>query len=132
MLGIIQRIVQEEDEFRNNTKLLGNKVPKFCFWAFNGNVIDVVQSLYERFYKTPRYEDCWFYWDGKPLLLYNATPSVDANPNGGQKDKDYSEEVKRFFTLRNMWWGYKNWAGEPYVGTQHMCIEYVLGARLCP
>lgn len=97
-------------------KALGNKVPKFCFWAFNGNVIDVVQSLYERFYKTPRYQDCWFYWDGKPLLLYNATPSIDANPNGGQKDKDYSDEVKQFFTLRNMWWGYKNWAGAPYVG----------------
>ena len=98
-------------------KALGNKVPKFCFWAFNGNVIDVVQSLYERFYKTPRYEDCWFYWDGKPLLLYNATPSVDANPNGGQKGKtDYSDEVKAFFTLRNMWWGYSQWAGAPYVG----------------
>ena len=97
-------------------KAEGNKVPKFCFWAFNGNVIDVVQSLYERFYKTPRYQDCWFYWDGKPLLLYNATPSIDANPNGGQKDKDYSDEVKQFFTLRNMWWGYKNWAGKPYVG----------------
>ena len=98
-------------------KALGNKVPKFCFWAFNGNVIDVVQSLYERFYKTPRYQDCWFYWDGKPLLLYNATPSVDANPNGGQKGKtNYSDEVKEFFTLRNMWWGYKSWAGAPYVG----------------
>ena len=98
-------------------KALGNKVPKFCFWAFNGNVIDVVQSLYERFYKTPRYQDCWFYWDGKPLLLYNATPSVDANPNGGQKGKtEYSEEVKQFFTWRNMWWGYHSWAGAPYVG----------------
>ena len=97
-------------------KALGNKVPKFCFWAFNGNVIDVVQSLYERFYKTPRYEDCWFYWEGRPLLLYNATPSIDANPNGGQRDKDYSKEVKEFFTLRNMWWGYHSWAGAPYVG----------------
>lgn len=99
-------------------KALGNKVPKFCFWAFNGNVIDVVESLYERFYKTPRYQDCWFYWDGKPLLLYNATPSIDANPNGGQHDKDYSDEVKQFFTLRNMWWGYKEWAGKPYVGQE--------------
>ncbi len=97
-------------------KALGNKVPKFCFWAFNGNVIDVVQSLYERYYKTRRYEDCWYYFDGKPLLLYNATPSVDANPNGGQQNKDYSEEVKTFFTLRNMWWGYYEWAGERYVG----------------
>ena len=97
-------------------KALGNRVPKFCFWAFNGNVIDVVESLYQRFYKTPRYKDLWFYWDGKPLLLYNATPSVDANPNGGQRGKEYSNEVKQFFTLRNMWWGYYNWAGERYVG----------------
>ncbi|MBQ2293156.1 MAG: hypothetical protein II245_05715, partial [Bacteroidaceae bacterium] len=97
-------------------KALGNRVPKFCFWAFNGNVIDVVESLYQHFYKTPRYKDLWFYWDGKPLLLYNATPSVDANPNGGQRGKEYSNEVKQFFTLRNMWWGYYNWAGERYVG----------------
>lgn len=97
----------------------GNKVPKFCFWAFNGNVITVVQSLYEHYYKTPKYQDCWFYWDGKPLLLYNATPSIDANPNGGEKNlADYSEEVKQFFTLRNMWWGYYKWAGERYVGQE--------------
>ena len=97
----------------------GNRVPKFCFWAFNGNVITVVQSLYERYYKQPRYQDCWFYWDGKPLLLYNATPSVDANPNGGEKNlADYSDEVKRFFTLRNMWWGYYECACRRYVGQE--------------
>ena len=100
-------------------KAEGNRVPKFCFWAFNGNVITVVQSLYEYFYKTPKYQDCWFYWDGKPLLLYNATPSVDANPNGGEKNlADYSDEVKQFFTLRNMWWGYYEWAGRRYVGQE--------------
>ena len=97
----------------------GNKVPQFCFWAFNGNVITVVQSLYDRYYKTGKYQDCWFYWDGKPLLLYNATPSIDANPNGGEKNlADYSDEVKQFFTLRNMWWGYYKWAGERYVGQE--------------
>lgn len=100
-------------------KAEGNRVPKFCFWAFNGNVITVVQSLYERFYKTPRYRDLWFCWDGKPLLLYNATPHVDANPNGGDKNyNDYSDEVKSFFTLRGMWWGYWEWAGKRYVGTE--------------
>ncbi len=97
----------------------GNRVPKFCFWAFNGNVITVVHQLYDKFYRNPRYEDLWFYWDGKPLLLYNATPSVDANVGGGEKNlKDYSEEVKQFFTLRNMWWGYYEWAGKRYVGTE--------------
>ena len=85
----------------------GNKVPKFCFWAFNGNVITVVHQLYDKFYRNPQHKDLWFYWDGKPLLLYNATPSVDANVGGGEKNfADYSDEVKQFFTLRNMWWGY--------------------------
>lgn len=95
----------------------GNKVPKFCFWAFNGNVITVVHQLYDKFYRNPQHKDLWFYWDGKPLLLYNATPSVDANVGGGEKNfADYSDEVKQFFTLRNMWWGYYEWAGERYVG----------------
>ena len=97
----------------------GNKVPKFCFWAFNGNVITVVHQLYDKFYRNPQYKDLWFYWDGKPLLLYNATPSVDANVGGGEKNfADYSDEVKEFFTLRNMWWGYYEWAGKRYVGTE--------------
>ena len=60
-------------------KAEGNKVPQFCFWAFNGPVITVVQDLYDRIYKTNRFQDLWFYWDGKPLILYNGTPRIDAN-----------------------------------------------------
>ena len=55
-------------------KAEGNKVPQFCFWAFNGPCITVVQDLYEKIYKAEKYKDLWFYWDGKPLLLYNGTP----------------------------------------------------------
>jgi len=126
-------------------KAEGNKVPQFCFWAFNGPVITVVQDLYDRIYKTNQYKDLWFEWDGKPLLLYNGNPSVDANgpglqnpnphydpkaktdpnhPHYGDPDyseefyKDYTKEVKEFFTLRTMWWGYHEWAGKPFVGTE--------------
>ena len=126
-------------------KAEGNRVPQFCFWAFNGPVITVVQELYDRVYKTGKYKDLWFEWDGKPLLLYNGTPSSDANgpgvqnpnphyeaaartdpnhPHSGDPDyaeefyKDYTQEVKRFFTLRTMWWGYREWAGKRYVGTE--------------
>ena len=108
-------LFQEMEEMRR----LGNRVPQFCFWAFNGPVTWVVQELYERFYKTPRFQDLWFYWQGRPLLLYNAKPDVDANHVAGGMDKnDYSAEVKQFFTLRNMWWGYYKWAGERFVGTE--------------
>lgn len=126
-------------------KAEGNKVPQFCFWAFNGPVITVVQELYERIYKAEKYKDLWFYWDGKPLLLYNAEPAVDANGGGVQNPnphyeaaaatdknhphygdpyyteqfyKDYTREVKDYFTLRNMWWGYYEWAGKRFVGTE--------------
>ena len=123
----------------------GNKVPRFCFWAFNGPVITVVQDLYERIYKEPRFQELWFHWDGKPLLLYNSRPTFDANrggikhpnPNYDPKAKtdpdhphyldpdyceefyqDYTKEVKEFFTTRTMWWGYYEWGGERFVGTE--------------
>ena len=107
----------------------GNKVPQFCFWAFNGKVIDVVQELYDRVYKTGRFKDLWFYWDGKPLLLYNKNPKVDATGKDKNRDgKDYSLEVKEYFTLRNMWWGYYEWAGERFVGTEdNWSFGYDLG-----
>ncbi|MHB1457313.1 MAG: hypothetical protein ACYC0V_10400 [Armatimonadota bacterium] len=124
-------------------KAEGNKVPKFCFWAYNGPVITVVQNLYDRIYKEPKYKDLWFMWDGKPLMLYNGTPTVDANgggvqnpnphydasaatdknnPHYGDPDyteqfyKDYTKEVRNFFTLRDMWWGYYEWAGKRFIG----------------
>lgn len=126
-------------------KALGNKVPEFCFWAFNGPVITVVQRLYDRIYKTSQYKDLWFYWNGKPLLLYNGNPEVDAtgkkiqnpnphydpsavnnpdHPNYGDPYytkkfyQDYSDEIKDFFTLRTMWWGYYKWNNKRFVGTE--------------
>ena len=135
----------------------GNRVPKFCFWAFNGPVITVVQELYDRIYKTGRFKEHWFYWDGKPLLLYNATPMVNANgrtekhpnPNFDATAKtdpahphhadpaftepfllDYTRDVKRFFTLRTMWWGYYHWNGRRFVGTEdNWSFGYDLGDR---
>lgn len=136
-------------------KAEGNKVPEFCFWAFNGPVITVVQDLYDSIYKENKYKDLWFHWNDKPLLLYNGDPSVDANGNGvknpnphydstaltnrnnphyGNPDytenfyKDYTKEVKNYFTLRTMWWGYFKWAGKRFVGTEdNWSFGYDLG-----
>ena len=126
-------------------KAEGNPVPKFCFWAFNGPVITVVQELYDRIYKEHKYPDLWFYWDGKPLLLYNSDPHHNAsggwvdNPNPNYSEDiannpndpnhnnpyytqksltDYTNEIKEFFTLRTMWWGYYEWAGKRFIGTE--------------
>ena len=123
----------------------GSKVPKFCFWAFNGPVITVVQDLYDRIYKEDKFRSLWFYWDDKPLLLYNSRPDFDANRGGithknphydpdaktnpmnpryndpdycDEYYQDYTKAVKEFFTLRTMWWGYYEWGGERFVGTE--------------
>ena len=98
-------------------RALGNPVPQFCFWAFNGPVVSVVQELYDRIYRTGTARDFWFYWQGKPLLLYNAEPTHDAN-GGGYDTGAYPQEILDFFTLRNMWWGYYEWGGHRYVGTE--------------
>ncbi|TSJ39369.1 hypothetical protein FO440_16610 [Mucilaginibacter corticis] len=136
----------------------GNKVPQFCFWAYNGPVITVVQDLYDKIYKVNKYHNLWFYWDGKPLLLYNGSPqakdaigNVQQNPNPhydeaalteknnphyGNKDytdkfyTDYTQEVKNTFTPRSMWWGYYKWAGKRYVGTEdNWSFGYDLGDK---
>ena len=103
----------------------GNRTPQFTFWAYNNNPVKVVTQLYERYYKVEKYKDLWFHWDGKPLLLYNADPSVDATGNFEAQKSDYPAEIFDFFTLRNMWWGYYAWGAdhehseEPrYVGTE--------------
>lgn len=46
---------------------------------------------------------------------------------------DYTREVKDFFTLRTMWWGYYEWAGERFVGTEgNWSFGYDLGdERVC-
>ena len=123
----------------------GNRVPQFCFWVFNDPVVTVVQDLFDKIYKDGKHRDLWFSWDGKPLLLYNGNPSVDVSGKGPQNPnrhydpaartdpkhphfgdpdytekfcKDYTKEVKSFFTLRTMWWGYHQWAGQRFVGTE--------------
>ena len=126
-------------------KAEGNPVPKFCFWAYNGEVITVVQDLYEKYYEKKLHSSLWFYWDGKPLLLCNMRPDLDANGGGIRHHNlhydrdavtnkhnphygnpryteeyysDYTSEVKAFFTMRNLWWGYYRWGGKRYVGTE--------------
>ena len=97
----------------------GNRTPQFLFWSYNGGPVRVVKELYERYYLTGKYKDLWFFWEGKPLLLYNADPSFDANGSYEATAADYPTEILDFFTLRNMWWGYYSFVTEDrYIGTE--------------
>lgn len=126
-------------------KAEGNKVPKFCFWAFNGPVItrragslrpNIQPGLYSRPMGSSGTASRCCSINSRPGIDAaessnpNTNPHYDpdavtnpANPHYGDPDytekvyKDYTSEVKDFFTLRTMWWGYYEWGGERFVGT---------------
>lgn len=93
---------------------LGNRVPKICFWVYNGDPVGTALSIYNRYYTQGLYRHLWFYWEGKPLFLYNQYPQTHAS-----SEADYPASMKNFFTLRNFWWGYARVDGKPYVGTEN-------------
>jgi hypothetical protein len=66
----------------------GKRVPRIVMFA-NAYHNQVVEHLWETFYKPGKHHETWFPWKGKPLLL---TP-----PEG------LSDEVQAFFTLRQSW-----------------------------
>lgn len=76
----------------------GNPTPQIAFLAHT-NQSEVVRGLYDSFYADGRYEDLWFSWDGKPLIL--------ASKEG------LDPEVLDFFTFRESWaWSQTEWFGD--------------------
>jgi hypothetical protein len=77
---------------------LGNPTPKIAFLA-NSQANQVTRQLYEQWYRSGRYRELWFMWQGKPLLLARR----------GEVDED----IRDFFTLRQSWaWSSAPWFGD--------------------
>lgn len=53
----------------------GKKTPYVVFWnrAESDCGWDTCEAVYKEFYATDKYDDCWVYWDGKPLMLYASS-----------------------------------------------------------
>lgn len=83
----IQVVINEIDR---RTKL-GLPSPKLTFCCHSGTG-NVVNHLYNKWYKNEANKKYWFYWNGKPLIL------IDASQKG-----DISDEAKAFFTMRHSW-----------------------------
>jgi hypothetical protein len=77
----------------------GNRTPQIIFLT-NTKHVTTVNKLYNLYYKTGRYRDLWFIWQGKPLMM--------ANPEG------LSAQIRDSLTLRRSWaWTRK---GEKWFG----------------
>jgi hypothetical protein len=59
-----------------------------CF--FNVDTQTLVTDAYNGIYQPGLYKDCWFYWQGKPLVMANPVSVTDPNQ-------------LNFFTFRNSW-----------------------------
>lgn len=70
----------------------GGRTPRITFMV-NTRAGETAQELYDELYKPGRYEDLWFHWEGKPLLICDPEQA--------------SEEVRAFFTLRRAHWPFE-------------------------
>ena len=73
----------------------GVKTPQISFilpFAAGADTNTQLESLYTDIYRQGKYQDLWFYWEGKPLIM--------AYPDALRKDNLIQEEILEFFTFR--------------------------------
>ena len=78
------------DEIDRRTKL-GLKSPKLVFCT-HSSTVQTVTSLYNKWYSQAKYDKYWWCWNGKPLILVNASEA-----------KGLSEKIRSHFTMRHCW-----------------------------
>ena len=67
----------------------GGRVPQLLF-MLNTDMGNAAKQLLEKFYRPGRYDELWFRWEAKPLMLCNPEAA--------------SPEVREYFTLRTAFW----------------------------
>ena len=79
--------------------------PKLSFmlpFSAGANTATQLRDIYQDIYRTDSYQDQWFYWEGKPVIMAHGTNSgLDRNDN-------LDKEILNFFTFRPGYAGYTN------------------------
>ena len=79
--------------------------PKLSFmlpFSAGANTASQLRDIYQDIYRTNNYQDQWFYWDGKPVMMAHGTNS------GLDKTDNLDKEILNFFTFRPGYAGYSN------------------------
>lgn len=92
-----------EDAYLNLLKVWGKareegvRTPKIGFmmqfWWNDTNTPSSVKQVYNAIYRDGNYQDQWFYWEGKPLIMCRS--------DGFSRSSLYDAELLQFFTWRN-------------------------------
>ncbi len=94
----------------------------FAFSDMSWNEWDI-QNVYESIYKHGLYNDCWYYWDGKPILM--AYPdNLEVSTGYDDVDNLYAEMLD-FFTFRPCKVGYKTapWRDDQWTWLEAMPLN---------
>ncbi len=74
----------------------GVRTPKIGFmmqfWWHDTNTPSSVKQVYNAIYRDGKYQDQWFYWEGKPLIMSTSS--------GFSKSNLFEAELLQFFTWR--------------------------------
>lgn len=79
----------------------GIKTPQIAFMLAFGpseGSLQAMKEIYNDLYKPGLYQDLWFYWKGKPLIM--AYPESLAEVEGDAEKTQLHREIKDFFTFR--------------------------------
>ena len=97
-LPVVQKLATVYTQMRAE----GNNTPQFAF-LLNTNVPDMSRLLYKEIYAKGLFQDLWFTWLGKPLLLAKAN--------------EVPAEILDKFTLRQSWFTYGKASSDAWFGT---------------
>ncbi len=84
----------------------GNPTPQIAF-LLNSNMVGTTQKLWDTYYKDGKYQELWFRWDGKPLILADKDEKT-------KEGAPIPTEIQDFFTWRKSWFETysKGWFGD--------------------
>lgn len=85
-LDVIDEVCRVSEEMRSE----GIPTPDICFLT-NANSGSTMNKVFNQFYGTGKYQDLWFFWEGKPLIMGHAD------------DPALLPHVKDFFTIKYSW-----------------------------
>ncbi|MBE6585195.1 MAG: hypothetical protein E7645_01565 [Ruminococcaceae bacterium] len=86
--NIHERTVMALFKVWEEVKQEGYDVPKLCFIC--GGFTAEFNELWDKIYSKGLYEDLWFYWEGKPFIMFSG-------------DVEMTEEQREFFSHRISW-----------------------------
>lgn len=79
----------------------GIRAPQVCFmlpFGANSDSKESLTKLYKRIYSREKYQELWFCWDGRPLIL--------AHPDNLSALTKTESEILEYFTFKKNWPGY--------------------------